>query len=364
MVSSVTISELTDIKNWGNAQLGDVIVVNRGVGANATGTAIYSPKLSDDITPTLSGILRLNSYSIDAGTALISQTEVSYLDGLTGNIQAQINALIVGGGTTSLVCPNGNIALNTADNILTYDTYATITPGNTTAPFVKMTSSSALSSAGIYLSCKGNASNSVIRFISDIAGSTGIVEIKPTSTAFQFFKYTSQNGGIWTFQASSSNTANCLFQLPTTLNGTLTFPNIAGTLALTSDITSAISTNNSTVVTPAINTAIASNNTTTAPSRTRCWGSFTASTGTLLTNSGITSVSRTGAGTYLVTMSTALSSSNYAVCVGGYLAAATTLDAFVGSKSTTQFIIQTNSTVNGTTATDSSLFIDFVVFSN
>lgn len=50
--------------------------------------------LSDDTSPTLAGTLTLDGYSIDAGGSYISPTEMSRLDGVSDNIQTQLNGKI------------------------------------------------------------------------------------------------------------------------------------------------------------------------------------------------------------------------------------------------------------------------------
>jgi len=67
----------------------------------AGGLSWAAPQVVADTTPQLGGDLDMNSNNITAaGPTTISPTEVSYLDGVTSNIQDQLDALAGGGGGT------------------------------------------------------------------------------------------------------------------------------------------------------------------------------------------------------------------------------------------------------------------------
>lgn len=86
-MAAKTITQYQTTNPLGNAQVGDYFVGNRVPGN--TGGLVYAPKVNMDPSPQLAGNLDLNGKNLNATTP----TKLSYINNVTSDIQAQLNAL-------------------------------------------------------------------------------------------------------------------------------------------------------------------------------------------------------------------------------------------------------------------------------
>lgn len=96
-MSTKTITQFKTTNDLGNAQVGDYFVANRGAGN--TGSITYAPKLNLDPSPQLAANLNLNGFNINTTTP----TEISYVHGVTSDLQTQLNGKSPIAGSSSIV---------------------------------------------------------------------------------------------------------------------------------------------------------------------------------------------------------------------------------------------------------------------